>query len=333
MAILWVTVDDRRAEAIPFSGSEIACGLPKRQAPTVLPVNVIERAENEGQTRLALDLGAAHMTLASLRLESDKPLFTRTGESGHTTNRREHNHRTRAGAHTVYRVAVEGFPPAERVEVPLELDVPGRELLVLVDNGAQPAAEDHDSARDAAAGVRGVPRATRRRLRAPDWEPRCGAPRYDASLGARLKGGDVDRLVPRRLPIIPLTAGRIVPETQNLGGDMDVADWSTRKRVKMARAGVQQVELDLDVLAKANPSLPGCPADRDGKQRPYIFERTCDPAETDSGCESCKRPEASNCQPLADRVAEGAVPVTRLTCTTPPPCSAADTVVQTPDRG
>jgi hypothetical protein len=315
---LRVTVDDRRAEAIPFTGARLHAVTEVPSPVEPLPVSVVERTENDGHTRLVLDLGAAHLTLASLRFESDEPLFTRPVSLAVRQIAENVITEQVLARDTVYRVAVEGFPSAERVEVPFELNVPGRELLVLVDNGDSPPLK--------IAAVR----ATRRPVyavflalqggpyRLLTGNPRCSAPRYDvAALGQRLKDAAVTpiRLTapadnPAYAPAEPL------PEIQNLGAALDVTEWSRRKRVDLTRAGVQQVELDLDVVAQADPSFRDLRLMRDGKQRPYILERTSIQrrlAPEISPVNDPKRPTVSRWQ---IKLSKARLPVTRLTCTT-----------------
>ena len=43
----------------------------------LLPVAITGRQENPGQTRLTLNLGAANLDVASIRLEAGDALFTR----------------------------------------------------------------------------------------------------------------------------------------------------------------------------------------------------------------------------------------------------------------
>ena len=316
---LRATVDDRRAEAVPFTGARLHAVTEAPAPVEPLPVNIVERVENEGQTRLALDLGAAHLTLASLRLESGELLFMRPVSLAIRQVAENAITERVLARDTVYRVAVEGFPSAERVEVPLELNVPGRELLVLVDNG--------DSQPLKIATVRATRRPVYAVFLAPQGgtyrlltgNPRCGAPRYDiASLGAQLKGALVSPVHITALADNPAYApAEPLPEIQNLGATLDVADWGRRKRVEIARAGVQQVELDLDVLAQADPSFRDVRLMRDGKQRPYILERTSIQRKLTpdiSPANDPKRPTVSRWQ---IKLAKVRLPMTRLTCTTP----------------
>jgi hypothetical protein len=216
-------------------------------------------------------------------------------------------------------VAVEGFPSAERVDVPVEWTVPGRELVVLIDNGdSQPL--KIDSVRATRRPVYAVFLASQAgTYRLLTGNPRCGAPRYDlAGLNARFKNAAVSPIHLTPIANNPAYApAEPLPEIQDLGVALDVAEWSRRKRVEIARAGVQQVELDLDVLAEADPTFHDLRLVRDGKQRPYILERTSIQRKLSleaNAANDPKRPAVSRWQ---IKLAKARLPLTRLTCTTP----------------
>jgi hypothetical protein len=114
---LRVTVDDRRAEAIPFTGARLhaAAGEPAPVEP--LPVKIADRTD-DGQTRSTLDLGAAHLTLSSLRIETTDPLFMRAVNLAVRQVAENAITESVLGRDTVYRVDVEGLQTAERIEIP-----------------------------------------------------------------------------------------------------------------------------------------------------------------------------------------------------------------------
>jgi hypothetical protein len=317
---LRVTVDDRRAEPIPFTAARLhaVTGEPAPAEP--LPVAIRERAD-DGQTRLTLDLGAAHLTLASLRFEASDPLFLRpVSLAVRQVAENAITERVLTGD-TIYRVDVEGLKPAERIELPLDLTIPGRELLVLIDNG--------DSAPLQITAVR----ATRRPVLAVflaqqpgsyqvlTGNPRCEAPRYDvAALASRLKEAAPSALQLSRLAGNPsYRPGEPLPEIQDLGTALDTARWSWRKPVQVTRAGVQQFDLDLEVLAGADASFRDLRLMRDGKQRPYVLERTSISRRLTpevSPADDPKRPTVSRWR---IKLPHENLPVTRLTCTSATP--------------
>src|SRR5207244_1307638 len=73
---LRITIDDTRSKPVPVSS--VRAHTARADAPrAAVSVTIKSRDENNGVTRLALDLGAANLTLASLRIETPEPLFTR----------------------------------------------------------------------------------------------------------------------------------------------------------------------------------------------------------------------------------------------------------------
>ncbi len=315
---LRVTVDDRRAEAIPFTGAKLHAVTAEPAPDETLAVSVAERTENDGQTRLSLDLDAAHLTLASLRIETDEPLFTRPVSLAvrQVTENAITEHIL--ARDTIYRVAVEGFPPSARLDLPLDLHLAGRDLLVLIDNG------DNQPLRTTAV------RATRRpayalflaqepgAYRLLVGNPRCAAPRYDvATLGGQLKGATVSPIKVSALAANPAYhPAEPLPEIQDLGTALDIAPWTYRKHVQLSRAGVQQLDLDLDVLSRADPSFRDLRLVRDGKQRPYLVERTSIARKIVPQVTPAPDPKRPTVSRWVIKLPQPRLPITRLTCTT-----------------
>jgi len=318
---LRVTVDDKRSEAVPFTGArlhgitgELAVGEPLRAV-------LVDRTENDGQTRLTLDLGAANLTLSAVRIETDEPLFTRSvaiavrqvGENAVTE-------RVLARG-TVYRVAVEGQPVSAGLEIQLDVPVPTRELLVLIENQDSPPlpVKSVTVERWPVEVIFRAPQAGR--FQVLTGNPRCAAPRYDL---AALRGS----LAIAPLPVATQALGPVtvnssyrpaeaLPEIEKLGAALDVNAWSCRKRVEIARAGVQQVELDLDVLVRADPGFRDLRLMRDGQQRPYVLERTSIQRKLVPEISAANDPKRPTVSRWKIRLPKARLPVARLTCTTP----------------
>lgn len=58
------------------------------------------------------------------------------------------------------------------------------------------------------------------------------------------------------------------------GAPLDVSSWAFRKPVNITQSGVQQLELDLDILSHTQSDFADLRLMRDGEQVAYIFERT-----------------------------------------------------------
>lgn len=314
---LRLTVDDRRTPPVPFTGARVTAAAPAPLPAEPVPVRVVARTESPGETRLALDLGGARLHLAALEIESPDPLFTR--KLALAARRFEDGViREAALAHgVIYRIAVEGQPVSAQLRVPLEIETPARELLVLIHN--------EDSPPLSISAVRAERRPVYLVFLARQagsyavltGNRRATAPRYDvASLGANLRGASASRLHVSPLEANPdLRPGEVLPEIPMTGPALDVSGWVHRKRAQSSRPGVQQLELDLEVLSRAQPDFADLRLMSDGRQVPYILEHT-----------SLTRPVAPELAPADDprrprisrwslRLPHPALPLTRLVCT------------------
>jgi len=321
---LRVTVDDQRTDAIPFTGARLHILAGELAPVESLPVRLVERLDDR-QTRLTLDLGGAHLPLVGLRLEVSDPLFLRAVNLAVRQVAENAVAEQVIARDAICRVDVPGLNPAERIELPVNVTIPGRELLVLIDN------EDNPPLR-----IKSV-QATRRpvyavflareagRYQVLTGNPRCAAPRYDvAVLGAQLKNVPVvplklsalaDNLAYRRPEVVP----ELLSEVQDVGTPLDTAKWRYRKKVQVSCAGVQQLDLDLDVLARADESFRDLRLLRGGNQHPYLLERTSQSRKlvpAVSTAADARQPTVSRWRiqlPAAN------LPIMRLTCTTTSP--------------
>jgi hypothetical protein len=317
-SFLRVTVDDKRAEAIPFTGAKLHVVTEEAAPSESLPVTIADRTESEGQTRLTLDLGASHLTLASLRFETGEPLFTRSislAERQVVENAVTEHVLARD---TIYRVDIEGFKRAERLDIPLDLPMEGRELLVLIDNAdSQPL--QISAVRSARRPVFAVFLAQQAgAYQVVTGNPRCAAPRYD------LTGLRGTLAATPSVPIAPLSLSALaanpsyhptesLAEVQDLGTALDTTEWGYRKAVKLTRVGVQQLDLDLEVLARADETFRDLRLLRDGKQRPYILERTSISRKLVPEVSAANDPKRPTVSRWKIKLPHANLPITRLT--------------------
>ena len=273
---LRLTVNDQRSQPIPFTGAVVHAAAAEPTPTESFPVTIADRHENPGETRLTINLGAANIDLANIQIETSEPLFIRPVTLA-VPQVLEDSIREQAVAHgSIYRVAIEGQTAVVNLTLPLESQVRSRELLLLIQNQDSPPLPITTVQAERrlvylvflarSAGVYHLLTGNRR----------CATPRYDlAALGASLKGVMVSPI-----QLTPLTdnPGYRSPEllsgVPQVGTALDVTDWKFRKAVKRTRAGAQQLELDLEVLARAQPDFQDLRLVRDGNQLPYILQRT-----------------------------------------------------------
>jgi len=313
---LRLTIDDRRAEPVPFAGATVhpLTGSAAPAEPAI--ATITEHSEGNGQSRFVIDLGAAHLTVAALRFECAAPLFMRQARIAVREATANGITERVLAAGTIYRVAIENQPAADHLYLSVERQMPYRELVVIVENEDNPPLN-----------ITGI-HATRRpcllsfhATQPGEWQlfsgnPFAAAPRYDlAALGAQLKMAGIGQLTTGPLAGNPSYRPReVLPEIADMGSVLDVSGWEFRQPVRIARDGVQQLELSLETLAHAGPMLSDLRLIRDGKQRPYVLERT----DRQQKVMVTATPANDEKQPSVSRwrikLPQAGLPVTKLVC-------------------
>ena len=318
---LRLSVDDRRSPPIPFTSARIHAAAAETTPAESQPVTIVERNENPGETRLTLNLGAANLDVAAIKIETDELLFTR-GVSVIVPQVVEDSIREQViGQGAIYRVGVEGQPVATNLVVPLETKVRSRELVLLIQN--------QDSPPLAINAVRVERRPVFLAFMAREagtfqlltGNKFCPAPRYDlAALGGNLKNSAV---TPVQISALAGNSDYHAPEAlaglEVTGATLDVTDWKFRKPIQLTRGGAQQIELDLDVLAHAGAAFADLRVMRGSNQVPYIVQRTSISRRltpTVSVEMDAKKPKLSR---WVIRLPQSGLPVTRLTCVSKSP--------------
>jgi hypothetical protein len=316
---LRVTIDDRRSEPVPFTGAQ----LHKARASAIsepASLKIKSRDENLGVTRLDVDLGAANMTLASLHLETSEPLFTRAvtlavpeiGDDGI-------RERTIAKA-VIYRVNVNGKSEA-RLDVPVEQQVRTRELLVLIRNEDSPPLSI-DAVHVDRRPVRLIFFANQiGRYSILSGNAQCAAPRYDLSaLSEQLKNATATDVDPSPLAPNPnYKAPEALAALTLQGSKIDIGKWKFRKAVSLKLTGVQQVELDPEVLAHALPDQHDIRLVRGQDQVPFLLERTSISRAIHLSAALANDPKQVTLSRWSLKLPQAALPITRIVSTSSSP--------------
>ena len=313
---LRLTIDDRRSPPVPFTGARVHTSRSEPTPSEPLPVAISERYENPGETRLTLNLGAANLNVSRIEIEASEPLFTRRVRLAVPEISEETIQERPLAEGVFYRVAIEGQPVSANLSMALEAEVRSRELLLLIQN--------HDSPPLSIAAVRAERRPVYLVFLARQsgihhlltGNNLCLAPRYDlASLGPNLKGA---RLLPLNATPVTNNPSYRPPEAlagiRDSGAALDVKAWNFRKLIQLAPASAQQLELDLDVLAQAEPGLQDLRLLRDGKQLPYIVERTSISRTLTPVVTSVNDPKKPKQSRWAIKLSHRRLPARRLVC-------------------
>src|SRR5882672_3896730 len=316
---LRATIDDLGSPPVPFTGAQLHKARTTAPAEGV-PITIKTRDESPGTTRLALDLGAANLTLGSLRIESNEPVFTRAVTLAIPEVDDDGIRERNIADAVIYRVNVNGKNEAH-LEIPLESEIHTRELFVLIRNEDSPPLSID------------TVRADRRLVRLTFYanqpgrysllggNSQCAAPRYDLSaLSGKLRNATAMDVVPSTLVsnpnYRPPEALAVVTLT---GSQLDVAKWKFRKLLPLTQTSVQQVELDSELLARSQPDQRDIRIVRGEYQLPFLFEHT-----------SLSRPISLNAAVASDpkkpvfsrwalKLPQPGLPITRLVCASSSP--------------
>lgn len=314
---LTVLLDDQRTPPVPIEGVRLQEMTERAPVGEPVAITLQQRLETPGETRMILDLEAANLTLATLTLDTPEPLFTRPL----TLLRRElvgdeiHERTLKSG--TVYRVAVDSGESVVQLEMPLELQLTTREIVLRVDNGDSPPLrlDNVTVQRRPVFMVFQASEAGRYTLLTRN--ALATAPRYDvAALAPQLRELEPSALRWTRLEANPdFQPSTLLPTVPWLAGTLDVSGWAFRRPVFVATGnGVQELELDLDVLARSSRSHADLRLVSDGRQVPFILERTSLQRVLDVPVEAVANSKPTTLSRWILKLPEKSLPITRLVC-------------------
>jgi len=274
-AWLRLTLDDERAPPVVFTGATVQTA--GAEAPLIPVATVVESIDPSGRdTRIALSLGAANLTVAEIELATVDTWFQREVVVHALSMAEDGLRETEIGRGLIYSVDLGTGDPARRQTVALDRQVPSRELVLLIRNlDSPPLTVSEVLVRRRAVQLTFQARESgRHRLLVRN--PHCPAPRYDfAALGGELRG-----VVRRRLTLGSLEdnpgyrAPEVLPGLGTAAALLDTGPWRFRRPIEITAPGPQQLELDLEVLSRARPDLGDLRLLRADHQVPYLIERT-----------------------------------------------------------
>jgi hypothetical protein len=323
---LRISVADGHDAPLPFVGATLRVGA--ATAPARIPVGatITRRDEFAGETVLTVALAGRHVPLASLGLDTAEPLFMRRVTVSVRDARAAGSGERVVAAGTLFRVAV-GPPPArENLDLPLPLDPETREVLVHIHNGDSPPL--------ALTGVHVARWPSGVLFRAPvagaylllTGNPQAAAPQYDlAAFAADLRGSNPLDVAPGPLADTPNyhpgedLGGPALPEVPLEGAALDSAAWTVRRGIDLATPGVEELELDLDALAKAERDYSDLRVMRAGRQIPYVLERPALERTLVLAPEEMPDPKRPSVSVWRFRLPLAGLPLTRIVLTSPTP--------------
>ncbi|MBI5775391.1 MAG: DUF3999 family protein [Verrucomicrobia bacterium] len=268
---LRLTLDDQRSPPIPTTGLTLHADSAESAPAEPLGVEITERIEAERETLLTLRFSAANVTLAGLTVLTDEPVFSRAvalrerrladGEAKEFT----------LTAGSLYRLVLPEQRAVSNLTFAVDVVAPARELILAIRNDDNPPLQISTVRAERRPVLVTLVAPAARKLHLLSGNSQCAAPRYDL---AQLRGS-LKTVQPAPVQSGALAANPAFRSPEPLaalalvGAPLDVAAWKFRKPVRRAGDGVQQLELDLEVLAHAAPSLADLRLMAAGKQIPY----------------------------------------------------------------
>ncbi len=301
---LRVILDDSRSEPVPVTGAELI--LSGADAPVEkVAARVASRHENDNVTRIALDLGAANLLLASVLIETPEPLFTRhlTIAASALSGDRLYEQTMTAGV--VYRVETNGATD-KRLDIPIEKENRGRELILFIENG--------DDAPLALPSISVTRRVVRLLFSAPaagtytllSGNAQCAASRYNFS--------------PPRADILEATISPLASNPdyvaqvrEGKGALIDLASWKFRKPGRISKPGAQQIALDSDVLSHSASDLRDVRVISENKQLPYLIDATSILSDLPLAAIAANDPKRPTLSRWSLKLPQSRLPITSLT--------------------
>jgi hypothetical protein len=332
-----VTLDDSRSKPVPFVGAKFTRAIWGSSSTLYFPfpigVRILRREEFMDETVFTLELASAKLPLSWISFSTPERMFTRrvtvgirevqesgaverTFASGHIYNIIDSGPAPKAAPMSGVELGEENY--TKRLGVALDFTPPSRELIVHVANGDSPplALTDikitHHGVKlffDASAAGSYILFC---------GHPQIKGPHYDISQNRPKVAEDTPGV--RIGPLTPNPGYRppeTLPGTAILGAAIDPAPWRCRKTVQVSAPGVQQLELDLDVLVRAQAGFGDLRLVQDGAQVPYLLERPAlsrSIALTPKPANDPKRTGTSRWEIALPRAG---LPLTRLTLTSP----------------
>ncbi len=276
-AYVRLTIDDSQTPAIPFTRATVLLQPTNRESPAApLPeARISHREEFAGQSLLTIDLGARNVPIVKLTIGATDALFARRVSIAVRELRDGTASERTVASGTIYRLQSEGMPSTAELDLPTSFTTPTRELFVHIENGdSPPLTIDRFSVQQRPTWLL-FNASTPGPYTLLTGNPDVVAPRYDLATFSPALRTAVASTLPAG-PVEPNPGYQrpdALAETLLLGGPIDPADWRFRRPVQLTAPGIQELELNLDVLAETENGLADLRLVQHGTQVPYLVER------------------------------------------------------------
>lgn len=318
-AFVRVVVIDRGAGVVPFTGARLSVGAAPGPAPMPVRAWITSREEFAGETVLTVALEGRNVPLTSLAIDTPEPLFMRRVAVTVREVRDAVPGERMLVTGALFRVALGVASTRSQLELPLNFSAPTRELLVHIYNGdSPPLVVDNIRLERWPVNLMFMAPAAGRYLLL-SGNPQAGPAHYDlASFAGEMRAANAAGVVPGDLEATPnyrprqSLATAPLPEVPLQGAPIDASAWSDRRDLIMQRPGVQELELDLEALAKSRPDFADLRVLNDGNQIPYVLELPALARSIALKAESTPDPKRPNVSVWQLQLPEAGAPLRRL---------------------
>jgi hypothetical protein len=273
---LRISLDRLGGSHLALRGISLVTQRTQADITEAVPLRVTARNETSAETRLTLALPGANLRLATLDVSTPERVFDRPVRLVRRVFENEVIREVALAQGALSRANPSGRPDAGPLQLRIEATVPGRELILVIDNGDSPPLVVSAISAQRRPVFAVFYAAMTGRYTLYTGNAKASAPRYDVgSLTAEAQNLPPTRLAPGPLESNPgFQPGEPLPEIPGLGAALDIAPWGYRKPVRVAATGVQQLELDPATLARAQRGLADLRLISDGNQVPFVVEHT-----------------------------------------------------------
>ncbi len=315
---LRLAVDDTRSAPVPFTGVTLQTGAQSAPAES-MKVTVKSRDENPGMTRLSLDLGGTNLTPANVHIETPDPLFSRVVTVAVPEILGENIAEQPVTRSVIYKIDV-GGKSESRLDVPIDRQIHGRELLLLIENGDSPSLSITGVRMERRTAALLFPAEQPGRYLLLTGNSQCAAANYDLSgLATDLKTRPGQSVAPAIIVQNPdYKVADALAHVSLAGARLDTAPWAFRKSLQVKNADVQQVELDLEILAHASRDLGDLRLVSNENQIPFLLEKTSISRAVTITPSAAGDPDRPSVSRWSLKLPKAGLPITRMVATPGP---------------
>ena len=271
-----VSLDNGDSATIPITAVVVETGGAEPEPLVDAPVTIVATEQEAGATRLTLDLGHRHLALGELVLSARETVFQRPARLVAQRAADEEVVEDTLASGTYARLVFPGDRSYAQLALPVDTIAPAARIELVLDNADSPPLSDirlTARLRHVDIGFAAPAAGTYTLL---SGAPAATAPRYDVATFA----SDWGRLPSTTAATAPRATNpgfrpaQLPAEIPEFGGPIDAAKWSQQRAVRITEPGAQILELDAAALARARADLADIRLVRDGRQVPYLLERT-----------------------------------------------------------